>query len=76
MKMVKSLNIFKPTEEIRNLNILEELENNPLVSQRELSHKFNIALGLTNAYLNRMARKGWIRIQGLNRRRIGYYLKP
>ena len=76
MKTVKSLNIFKPSEEIRNLNILEELENNPLVSQRELSHKLNIALGLTNAYLNRMARKGWIRIQGLNRRRIGYYLTP
>jgi DNA-binding MarR family transcriptional regulator len=69
-------NLFKPSGEIRNLRILEELEKNPLISQRELSHKFNIALGLTNACLKIMSRKGWIRIQRLNRRRIGYYLTP
>jgi len=69
-------NIFKPSGEIRDLRLLEELEKNPIISQRELSHKFGIALGLTNACLKRMARKGWIRIRGLNHRRIGYYLTP
>ena len=69
-------NIFKPSEEIRDLRLLEELEKNPIVSQRELSHKFNIALGVTNACLRRMARKGWIRIRDLNPRKIGYYLTP
>jgi hypothetical protein len=33
-------------------------------------------LGVTNACLRRMARKGWIRIRDLNPRRIGYYLTP
>jgi DNA-binding MarR family transcriptional regulator len=69
-------NIFKPSEEMRDLRLLEELEKNPIISQRELSHKFGIALGVTNACLRRMARKGWIRIRDLNRRRIGYYLTP
>ena len=69
-------NIFKPSGEIRDLRLLEELEKNPIISQRELSHKFGIALGVTNACLKRMARKGWIRIRGLNHRRIGYYLTP
>jgi DNA-binding MarR family transcriptional regulator len=69
-------NIFKPSEEIRDLRLLEELERNPITSQRELSHKFGIALGVTNACLKRMVRKGWIRIRGLNHRRIGYYLTP
>src|SRR4030043_138774 len=69
-------NIFKPTGEIRDLRILEELEKNPIVSQRELSHRFGIALGVTNACLRRMARKGWIRIRDLNPRKIGYYLTP
>jgi DNA-binding MarR family transcriptional regulator len=55
---------------------MEELEKNPIVSQRELSHKFGIALGVTNACLKRMARKGLIRIRGLNHRKIGYYLTP
>src|SRR4030042_6839428 len=69
-------NIFKPSEEIRDLRLLEELERNPITSQRELSHKFGIALGVTNACLKRMVRKGWIRIRGLNHRKIGYYLTP
>ncbi|NWF91937.1 MAG: winged helix-turn-helix transcriptional regulator [Syntrophaceae bacterium] len=68
--------IFKPSEEMRDLRLLEELERNPVVSQRELSHKFGIALGVTNACLKRMVRKGLIRIRGLNHRRIGYYLTP
>lgn len=61
---------------MRDLRLLEELERNPIVSQRELSHKFDIALGVTNACLKRMARKGLIRIRGLNHRKIGYYLTP
>ena len=68
--------IFKPSAEIRELRLLEELQRNPIISQRELSHKFNIALGVTNACLRRMVQKGWIRLQGLNHRRIGYYLTP
>jgi len=61
---------------MRDLRLLEELERNPITSQRELSHKFGIALGVTNACLGRMARTGWIRMRGLNHRRIGYYLTP
>jgi DNA-binding MarR family transcriptional regulator len=72
----QNLGIFKPSEEIRELRLLEELERNPIISQRELSHKFNIALGVTNACLRRMVRKGWIRIRGLSHRKIGYYLTP
>ncbi len=71
-----NLNVFRPSEEMRDLQFLEELEKNPIVSQRELSHRFGIALGVTNACLKRMARKGWIRIRDLNPRRIGYYLTP
>jgi DNA-binding Lrp family transcriptional regulator len=69
-------NSFKPSDEMRDLRLLEELERNPIVSQRELSHKFGIALGVTNACLRRMARKGLIRIRDLNPRKIGYYLTP
>jgi DNA-binding MarR family transcriptional regulator len=71
-----SLNVFKPSGEMRDLQFLEELEKNPIVSQRELSHRFGIALGVTNACLRRMARKGLIRIRDINPRRIGYYLTP
>jgi DNA-binding MarR family transcriptional regulator len=71
-----SLDLFKPPEEIRELNLLQELEKNPIVSQRDLSHKFGIALGVTNACLKRMARRGWIRVMNQDHRKIGYFLTP
>ncbi|MBM4306642.1 MAG: winged helix-turn-helix transcriptional regulator [Deltaproteobacteria bacterium] len=71
-----NLELFKPPQEIRELNLLQELEKNPVISQRELSHKFGIALGVTNACLKRMARRGWIRIMGFDHHKIGYYLTP
>jgi len=74
--MTKNVNIFKPPEELRNLRFLEELHRNPIISQRELSRKIGVALGLTNACLQRMVEGGWIRVRALNGRRVGYYLTP
>jgi DNA-binding MarR family transcriptional regulator len=68
--------LFKPSEGIRDLMLLEEIERNPKVSQRELSHKFGIALGVTNACIKRMARRGLIKLKGFPPRRIAYYLTP
>lgn len=68
--------LFKPSESMRDLQFLEELEKTPNLSQRELSHKFGIALGVTNACLKRMVRRGWIRLRKVPPRRIGYYLTP
>jgi len=56
--------LFKPSEAMRDFQFLEELEKTPNLSQRELSNKFGIALGVTNACLKRMARRGWIRLSG------------
>ena len=73
---MRNLDFIKPPQEMRELNLLQELEKNPIISQRELSNKFGIALGVTNACLKRMVRRGWIRIMGFNHRKIGYYLTP
>jgi DNA-binding MarR family transcriptional regulator len=73
---VTNLDLFKPPQEIRELSLLQELEKNPIISQRDLSHKFGIALGVTNACLKRMARRGWIRMMNQDHRKIGYFLTP
>ena len=73
--MVKGKEIlFRPSEDMRDLQFLEELERNPTISQRELSRKFNIALGVTNACIKKLARKGWVKARGLNHRQIYYHL--
>jgi len=76
LTVMGNLELFRPPQEIRELNLLQELEKNPIISQRELSHKFGIALGVTNACLKRMVRRGWIRIMNFDHHRIGYYLTP
>jgi DNA-binding MarR family transcriptional regulator len=68
--------IFKASDELKDLKLLEEIEKNPNISQRELSQKFGIALGVINGSLKAMARKGWIQFKGFNHRRIEYYLTP
>jgi DNA-binding MarR family transcriptional regulator len=61
---------------MRDLQLLEEIERNPRISQRDLSNKFGIALGVTNACIKRMARRGLIKLKGIPPRRIAYYLTP
>ena len=68
--------LFKPSESMRDLQFLQELEKTPNLSQRELSNKFGVALGVTNACLKRMIRRGLIRLTKVPPRRIGYYLTP
>lgn len=70
----QNLIIFRSSEEMRNFKLLQELEKNPTISQRELSHKSGMALGLTNASLKRMVSKDWVRIQGANSRGRRYDL--
>jgi hypothetical protein len=73
---MSEVELFRPYHEMKELRLLQELENNPIVSQRDLSMKLGLALGATNACLRTMARRGCIRIMNFNRGKIGYFLTP
>lgn len=60
----------------RDLIILSELERDGAVTQRSLATKLGIALGLTNLYLKRLARKGYVKITTIPSHRIRYLLTP
>ena len=60
----------------RDLQILSEIEANGQVTQRHLAGKLGIALGLTNLYLKRLARKGHIKVTTIPRHRLKYLLTP
>jgi hypothetical protein len=68
--------LFKSPREMRELSLLQELEKDPVISQRELSHRFGMALGVTNSCLRNMALKGWIRIRDASHHRTGYFITP
>ena len=63
-------------EDQRNLVILNEIANGTGVTQRSLAQKGGIALGLTNLYLKRLVRKGYIKISTIPSSRIKYLLTP
>lgn len=60
----------------RDLVLLSELERDGNVTQRTLATKLGVALGLTNLYIKRLARKGFIKITTIPSHRIKYILTP
>ena len=60
----------------RDLLLLSELDRDGGATQRALASKLGVALGLTNLYLKRLARKGHIKITTIPRNRIRYLLTP
>src|SRR5215470_17370006 len=60
----------------RDLLLLSELDRDGGATQRSLADKMGVALGLTNLYLKRLARKGYIKITTIPRHRIKYLLTP
>jgi DNA-binding Lrp family transcriptional regulator len=60
----------------RDLRLLEAVEQDSRVTQRSLSTKLGIALGLTNIYLKRLVRKGYIKCVNVQSNRISYLITP
>ncbi len=63
-------------DEIVALQLLEEIEQNNNVSQRNLSNKLGIALGLVNTYIKLLVKKGYIRVANFPKSRYTYLLTP
>ena len=60
----------------KHLDTLLELKENPNLSQRSLSHKLNISLGLTNSILQNLIHRGLIKVQKMTGRKILYLITP
>ena len=58
------------------LNVLNVVEKNSHVTQRDVAKDIGIALGLTNAYLKRCIKKGLIKVQQVPANRYAYFLTP
>lgn len=57
-------------------SLLGEIEADGTVSQRHLSRRLGIALGLTNLLLRRIVAKGWVKVVHLRPNRVRYLLTP
>ena len=63
-------------EELTDYNILKTIESDSTVSQRRLSFQIEINVASVNFALKRLVKKGFIRMVGVNPRRIQYFITP
>jgi DNA-binding MarR family transcriptional regulator len=64
------------SQDIRTLQLLEEMEKEKPTSQRDLARKLNVSLGLVNSFIKRLANKGYFKITTIPKNRVRYILTP
>jgi DNA-binding MarR family transcriptional regulator len=67
---------FPGAEQHRALQILDELSSDESLTQRDLSSRLGIALGLVNSYLKNLVAKGYVTVKSIPPRRYAYFLTP
>ena len=77
--IIQSLN-FEPmetaNEELRELTLLEKIENNPDVNQSVLATQLGVAVGTVNWHLKRLIAKGYIKAMRAERKKLRYIITP
>lgn len=63
-------------DDYRSLLLLDEISKNHELTQRDLSKKLGVALGLINSYLKNLVSKGYITVSTIPKKRYTYYLTP
>lgn len=58
------------------LTLLNELDERPDTTQKDLASKLGVAVGLVNSYLKRVIYKGYVKTKQLDRRRLKYLITP
>lgn len=61
-------------QDLRSLQILEEIGNTHSPSQRYLARKLNISLGLANSFVKRLAKKGYVKVTNIPKKQVKYIL--
>lgn len=66
----------KSLDSYRSFLLLSEIAGEEPLSQREISRRLGIAVGLVNSYLKNLVSKGYVRVKNFPRNRYAYLLTP
>jgi len=56
--------------------IIDEIGKDLNTTQRKISRQIGLSLGMTNLVIKKLIAKGYIKVKGLDRRRVQYILTP
>lgn len=65
-----------PNEELRELTLLENIENDPNVNQSTLARQLGVAVGTVNWHLKRLIAKGYVKVKRAERKKLRYIITP
>lgn len=60
----------------KELKLIVEISKNGNTTQRGLSERTDLSLGMVNLILKRLIRRGYIKSKGLNAKKVEYFLTP
>jgi DNA-binding MarR family transcriptional regulator len=64
------------TETRRQIELLEEIERDPDISQASLAVQLGVAVGTVNWHLKRLIEKGYVKVKRAQRRKLRYIITP
>ncbi len=64
------------TEDIRELNLLERIEQDPDITQASLAAQLGVAVGTVNWHLQRLIEKGHVKVKRAQRKKLRYIITP
>lgn len=74
---IQKLNTQTMTEiKQHEYDLLNEIAQDSMVTQANLSDRLGIAVGSVNWYIKRLIHRGWVKVSHLNRTRLKYDLTP
>ncbi len=65
-----------PEEELRALTLLDEIEQNPDITQAGLAARLGVAVGTVNWHIKRLVSKGYLKVKRLERKKLRYIITP
>jgi DNA-binding MarR family transcriptional regulator len=65
-----------PSDPVRELTLLEQIERDPDVTQASLAALLGVAVGTVNWHLKRLISKGYIKVKRAQRRKLRYIITP
>ncbi len=60
----------------RDMLLLEQIENDPDITQASLASQMGIAVGTVNWHLKRLVAKGYVKVKRAQRRKLRYIITP
>lgn len=73
---IQKLNARMTEIKPREYSLLNEIAQDPMVTQANLSDRLGIAVGSVNWYIKRLIHRGWVKVTHLDRTRLKYDLTP